>query len=87
MIVGALQKWYNITEPISSALFGQALSETGRPNATTFDMVDIRLHHTPAVEAIESDGSFRYVRHLPSVVSIVHSNAAVQTSIGAITTP
>lgn len=59
MMVNAILKWYNITEAITNSLFDRALVETGRPNATTFDMVDIRLHHTPAVEAIESDGSFR----------------------------
>ncbi|KAF9739049.1 sterigmatocystin biosynthesis peroxidase stcC 8 [Paraphaeosphaeria minitans] len=58
LMVDVLQKWYNITEPVTLSLFNQALHETGRPNATTFDMVDIRLHHTPAVDAIEGDGSF-----------------------------
>lgn len=59
MIVDALQTWYNITEPVSLGLFNKALGETGRPNATSFDMVDIRLHSTPAIDAIEVDGSFR----------------------------
>jgi hypothetical protein len=64
MIVGSLLTWYNISEEIALNLFNRALNETGRPDATTFDMVDIRLHHTPTIEAIEEDASFRYVSHL-----------------------
>lgn len=61
MIFNALSKWYNIDEEISGGLFFRALNETGRPDATTFDMTDIRLHRNATVEAIEQDASFRYV--------------------------
>jgi hypothetical protein len=63
MILGNLNKWYNISEAIALNLFTRALNETGRPDATTFDLVDIRLHNVPTIEAIEQDASFRYVSH------------------------
>ncbi|KAL1592644.1 hypothetical protein SLS60_011060 [Paraconiothyrium brasiliense] len=58
MIVGSLSKWYNIAEEVSGNLFARALLQTGRPNATTFDMTDLRLHHNASVMAIEGDASF-----------------------------
>lgn len=60
MIYDALRTWYNIGDEVIDPLFNNALKLTFRPDATSFDMTDIRVHTTEDF-AIEMDASFRQV--------------------------
>ncbi|KAK3209816.1 hypothetical protein GRF29_44g758836 [Pseudopithomyces chartarum] len=61
VVVDALSKWYNIDVAISTGLFEMAVNFSGHAGASSFDMVDIWIHHNATVNAIEGDASFSTV--------------------------
>lgn len=82
----ALSKWYNIDVEISTGLFEMAVNFSGHAGASSFDMVDIWIHHNATVNAIEGDASFRYVESKHTDVSLAHYCPAAPITIGVIIT-
>lgn len=83
----ALSKWYNIDVAISTGLFEMAVNFSGHAGASSFDMVDIWIHHNATVNAIEGDASFRYVQSKRTKISLAHHCPAAPIIIGGIITP
>lgn len=82
----ALSKWYNIEVAISTGLFEMAVNFSGHAGASSFDMVDIWVHHNATVNAIEHDASFRYVDSKHTDFSLTHHCVVAPIIIGGIIT-